>query len=158
MGGGETVNLLVEGNARVGWAVGDVNAEVQSALKEIVEEEINASSGGLAGADVHFQEGLNDALVVNEEMNDRGVDHVIVGAQPGECAFEGRYFCVEGGGREDPFHMFCHNPSGPGDQNGLGSEALFFPEAPVGIDHPSALCFRPRDPLGEALEPRFEIV
>ena len=48
------VNLHIERNARVGRAVGDVDAEVGSALEEIVEEEVNMSGGGLAGADVHF--------------------------------------------------------------------------------------------------------
>ena len=54
MGGGETVNLLVERDARVGRAVGDMDTEVWSALKEVVKEEVNASSGGLTGADMRF--------------------------------------------------------------------------------------------------------
>ena len=29
-----------------------------------------------------------------------------MGAQPGDRTLECRYFCVEGGGREDPFHVF----------------------------------------------------
>ena len=54
MRGGKTVNLLIERNTRVRRTVGDMDAEVRTALEEIVEEEVNASGSGLAGADVHF--------------------------------------------------------------------------------------------------------
>ena len=54
MGRGETVDLLIEGDARVRRAVGDVDAEAWSALEEIVKEEVNTSGSGLAGADVRF--------------------------------------------------------------------------------------------------------
>ena len=54
VGGGKAVDLLVEGNARVRWTVGDMDTEIRMALEEVVEEEVNASGGGLAGADVRF--------------------------------------------------------------------------------------------------------
>ena len=54
VGGCKTVNLFVEGNARVRRAVGDMDAEVWSALEEIKKEEVDASGSGLAGADVRF--------------------------------------------------------------------------------------------------------
>ena len=54
VGRGEMIDLLVERNARVGWAIGDVDTEIWTALKEVVEEEVNAGGSGLAGADVRF--------------------------------------------------------------------------------------------------------
>ena len=54
MGRGEAIHMFIEWNTRVGRAVGDVDAEVWSALEEIVEEEVNASGNGLTGADVRF--------------------------------------------------------------------------------------------------------
>ena len=54
VGGGEMIDLLVERNARVGWTVGDMDAEIRAALEEVVEEEVNASGSGLAGAGVRF--------------------------------------------------------------------------------------------------------
>ena len=60
----------------------------------------------LAGADVCFQEGLNDTLVVDKEVDHGGVNHVIMCAQPRDSALEGSYFCIKGGGCEDPLDMF----------------------------------------------------
>ena len=54
VGGGKTVDLLVERDARVRQAVGDMDAEVRATLEEIVEEEVDASGSSLAGADVRF--------------------------------------------------------------------------------------------------------
>ena len=80
VGRGKVIHLFIEWNTRVGWAVGDVDVEVWSALEEVVEEEVNASGGHLARADMRFQEGLNDAFVVNEKVDSQGVNHVVVGA------------------------------------------------------------------------------
>ena len=38
VGGGKTIDLLVEGNARVRWTVGDMDTEIRAALEEVVEE------------------------------------------------------------------------------------------------------------------------
>ena len=54
VGGGKMINLLVEGDARVRWTIGDMDTEIWTALEEVVEEEVNASGSGLAGADVRF--------------------------------------------------------------------------------------------------------
>ena len=80
VGRGKAVYLFIEWNTQVGQAVGDVDVEVRSVLEEVVEEEVNASGGHLAQADMCFQEGLNDAFVVDEKVDDQGVNHVVVGA------------------------------------------------------------------------------
>ena len=54
VGGGETIDLFIERNARVRWTVGDMDTEIRAALEEVVEEEVNASGSGLAGAGVRF--------------------------------------------------------------------------------------------------------
>ena len=48
------IHVFIEWNTQVGWAVGDVDAEVLPVLEEVVEEEVNAGGGGLTGADMHF--------------------------------------------------------------------------------------------------------
>ena len=63
------VNLFIERNTRVGWAVGNMDVEVWSVLEKIVEEEVDVSGGHLAQADVRLQERLDDAFVVNEEVD-----------------------------------------------------------------------------------------
>ena len=54
VGRSETVDLLIERDTRVRRTIGDVDAEIRTALEEVVEEQVNASGGGLAGADVRF--------------------------------------------------------------------------------------------------------
>ena len=54
VGGGKVIDLLVERDARVRWTIGDMDTEIRTALEEVMEEEVDASGGGLAGADVCF--------------------------------------------------------------------------------------------------------
>ena len=89
--------------------------EVWSSLEEVEEEEVDACGGHLARLDMCFQEGLDNALVVNEKVDHWGVNHVVMCAQPRDCAFKGSYFCIKGRGSEDPFHMFRNDLAHSGD-------------------------------------------
>lgn len=84
-------------------------------MEEVEEEEVYACGGHLAQLDMCFQKGLDDALIVDEKMDHRGVDHVVVHAQPRDCALKGSYFCVEGRGGKDPLHVFRDDLSCSGD-------------------------------------------
>lgn len=62
----------------MGGAVRDMDAEVRPSLKEVEEKQVDAHGRHLTGADMCFQEGLYNTLVVDEKVDCGVVDHVVM--------------------------------------------------------------------------------
>ena len=132
--GGKTINCFVEGDAGVRWTVGEVEPNAWIVLKEVQEQQIDACGRGLAGADGRLEEGLNDALVVNEEVHVLLVDSIVVRGKPRQGALKGRQFGVKGGSGEDPVRVLRDGDACMCDDGGVSAAFVFFPESAVCID------------------------
>ena len=65
--GSQTVDCLVEGDARMGWAVRDVELYAWATLEEVKEQKVDTRGSCLTGSGGHLEEGLDDSLVVNQD-------------------------------------------------------------------------------------------
>ena len=104
--GGEAIDRLVEGDTGMGWTVQKVEPNARVVFKEVQKEQVDACGCGLAGADGHLEERLDNTLVVNQEVNILLVNDVVVGGNPRQGTLKGRQLSVKGGRSEDPVRMF----------------------------------------------------